>query len=266
MATVRPIERQKRRYDELRRMEMEWGGLSRVDGSAKFCFGKTRCVTSVSGPIEVRLNAELPSKATLEVSMRSLAGVAATAEKRYSRDIRDILEQVLILSHHPRTLVQVVIQANSTTATPQWNKREDLVATESRGMSPALLAASINATSLALLNAASVPLRGILCAAAVGKIPQGMATRADGGPLALDPEEGEYEEGYVICAMLYGATETPEVIWVQSEGLHNEDEYTQALELAEKGANDVFAFLKKEIGDVLSGGKTGADSTKMEIS
>ena len=70
-------------------------GLDGVDGSARFGFGESRayiwiyiCVlirhlegetkalASVSGPIEVRPAAEQPSKATFEVIVRPLAGLA----------------------------------------------------------------------------------------------------------------------------------------------------------------------------------------------
>ena len=37
--------------------------------------GTTRAVVSVSGPIEVRLNAELPSRAAMEVNVRPLSGL-----------------------------------------------------------------------------------------------------------------------------------------------------------------------------------------------
>ena len=60
----------------LRPISVTLESLDRVDGSAAFAFGELKALASVSGPIQVRLAAELPSKASFEVTVRPLAGVA----------------------------------------------------------------------------------------------------------------------------------------------------------------------------------------------
>lgn len=85
-----------RKNDEHRKVEIEVGGLARVDGSARFSFGgwfksnvnKTltrilkrggcRALASVTGPVEVRQLIELPDRATFEVAVRPIAGVPGT--------------------------------------------------------------------------------------------------------------------------------------------------------------------------------------------
>lgn len=62
----------------LRPIEIVLESLDRVDGSASFAFGHTKALASVSGPIQVRLAAELPSKATFEVLVRPLSGIPGT--------------------------------------------------------------------------------------------------------------------------------------------------------------------------------------------
>jgi exosome complex component RRP46 len=70
-----------RRDNELRELIICFEGLNRVDGSARFGFGlftgfiptevtstgSTAAISSISGPMEVRLAAEHPSHATFEV-------------------------------------------------------------------------------------------------------------------------------------------------------------------------------------------------------
>ena len=141
--------------------------LARVDGSASFGFGRwhsrgqifsqydtgqhAQATASVSGPIEVRIVAEQPSKATIEVAVRPISGVAATDSKAFAATILSCILPCCILTQNPRTLIQLVVQARIV-----CNK-------------DTLLASMINASTLALVNAGSVPMRGVVCAVSVGK-------------------------------------------------------------------------------------------------
>ncbi|KAJ3548140.1 hypothetical protein NMY22_g1377 [Coprinellus aureogranulatus] len=158
-----------------RPVQISYEGLARVDGSARFGFGDTTvAIASVSGPIEVRLASELPSQATFDVSVRPLSNVPSTESKSQASAIRSALAPSLILNKNPRTLIQLVIQTLSPTPTsgPKWTD--------------GLLAAMINASTLALLNAGSVPMRGVVCAIAIGKTPS--------GELLVDPEDSKTAE------------------------------------------------------------------------
>jgi len=171
--------------------------------------------------------AELPSRATLEVLVRPLSGVPGTTEKSLGKRLRDILEHTLILSHHPRTLIQLVAQSLSPSS------------------SPSNTAALINASSLALLHAASVPMRGTLCAVTVGK-----QKINEEDVLVLDPE-GEVEKKGCF-AFLFGAAVGAkgldgEVVWADWSGAFHEDEYLRAVELARLGAKKVLRFIKLEL-------------------
>lgn len=158
-----------RRNDETREIHISFDGLARVDGSARFSFGPVgpSALSSISGPIEVRLNAENASQATFEVLVRPLSNVPATEAKALAATLRSLLSPSLILSHNPRTLVQLVAQA--------------LVPSSS----DALVAALINSSALALLNAGSIPMQGVVCAVAVGR-------RRSDAALIADPDE-QYE-------------------------------------------------------------------------
>lgn len=56
--------------------------------------GETKALASVSGPLEVRLAAEQASKATFEVIVRPLSGLAGACTIRYSSDMYAELHDV----------------------------------------------------------------------------------------------------------------------------------------------------------------------------
>ncbi|KAI0313755.1 hypothetical protein OF83DRAFT_1027578, partial [Amylostereum chailletii] len=147
--------------------------LDRVDGSARFGFGSDTALASLSGPIEVRLASEHPSKATLEVLVRPLANVPGTASKALAHTLRALLAPALLLARHPRALVQIVVQACAPSRGGGGGGQAP----------PALVAACINAAALALLDGVAVPMAGVVCAAAVAKLPS--------GAFVVDPGEAE---------------------------------------------------------------------------
>jgi len=100
-------------------------------------FGNPHALASLSEPIEVRLAAEPPSQATFEVSVRPLSNVPATEAKALV-SIVSALSPSLIFSRNPRMLVQLVAQALSPS--------------RGRGDGSGMLAAMINAATLAFLN------------------------------------------------------------------------------------------------------------------
>ena len=93
--------------------------------------------------------------------------------------IRNAQLPSLILTNNPRTLVQVVVQSLSTVHTAHVNRSAGPLRS-----GPSLIAATINAASLALLNASSIPLCGVVCAIAIGRV-------RSTGELLVDPSEEE---------------------------------------------------------------------------
>ncbi|EJD01467.1 uncharacterized protein FOMMEDRAFT_69260, partial [Fomitiporia mediterranea MF3/22] len=172
---------------------ISFDGLSGVDGSARFGFGQTKALASVSGPIEVRLAVEQASKATFEVIARPLAGLPGTESKALASALRSALLPSMILTNNPRTLVQLVAQSLTPSTTTTSNRSGQLGSVNSKSFrtSPALVAAHINAASLALLNASSIPLRGVVCAASVGRVRRNPDNDSDSALLVVDPSEDE---------------------------------------------------------------------------
>ncbi|KIM36926.1 hypothetical protein M413DRAFT_448844 [Hebeloma cylindrosporum] len=220
-----------RTADGIRNIRISYDGLARVDGSARFSFGGTAALASLSGPIEVRLAAEKASKATFEVNVRPLSNVPATESKSLATAIRSSLEPSLILTKNPRSLVQLVVQSLS------YPTSKD-----------ALSAAMINASSLALLNAGSVPMRGLVAAVAVGRV--------SGGQLVLDPSEEEavsLEAGGTFAFMFADGigrkTSNSECVWTNwksDSGGYDQREIFQARELARTGARAVYEAMRTD--------------------
>ncbi|WWD08046.1 hypothetical protein V865_006156 [Kwoniella europaea PYCC6329] len=125
MASAGPSRRRSdgRKPHEIRPMTIEIGELDRADGSGRFGFGSTSALASCSGPLEVRLNKELPTRATLEISHRPLEGVGATPSRALITTLESIYPSALRLSLYPRSLIQIIVQSLSSSSAPTSSTR-----------------------------------------------------------------------------------------------------------------------------------------------
>ncbi|KAL5530019.1 RRP46 [Sanghuangporus sanghuang] len=264
--------------NELRDIIISFDGLDGVDGSARFGFGDTKALASVSGPIEVRLAVEQANKATFEVLVRPLSGLPGTDSKALASALRNALLPSMILMTNPRTLVQLVALALTPTSIPPprhanlYSSLDDS-AKGRRKMnasilrtSPALVAALINASSLALLNAASVPLRGVVCACSVGRVRS--TSTSFSGPnesvLIVDPSSNELSSldgAGTFAFLIAGDTSSTgeqrlkaELVWSHWNATpFDEDELARATELAHAGSLRVRDHMRGAIEQALSG-------------
>ena len=143
------------------------------------CQQATRSPWLQSRPIEVRFVAEQASKATVEVNVRPLSSLPGTESKALATSLKGLLSPSIILSRNSRTPIQLVIQ--SLTPSP------------AEGFSPSLIDACINASSLALLNAGSIPMTSVVCAVAIARL-RSATEEDDASALVLDPTEAELLE------------------------------------------------------------------------
>lgn len=260
----------KRRNDELRALKISYDGLARVDGSARFGFGMllihlnifslffhtlrpgdTAALASLSGPIEVRLAAESPSKATFEVMVRPLSNVPATDAKSLGASIRSTLEPSLILTKNPRTLVQLVVQSLSPASESSMNQ--------------SLSAAMVNASSLALLKAGSVPMNGVVCAVAIGK--------SSCGSFVVDPSEEENLDAGGCFAFLFAdevglSGSNSDCVWTSwkaTKGKYDQAELVTARELARSAAGVVYGEMRKTFDASLHGAVHPATDTQVKV-
>jgi exosome complex component RRP46 len=224
------LRRDGRAAHALRDIQITFDGLARVDGSSRFSFGPTgpSALASISGPIEVRLASENASQATFEVLVRPISNVPATESKSLAAMVRGVLAPSLLLTHHPRTLVQLVAQ----------------ILVSNHGHKDGGAAAVINAGTLALLNAGSVPMKGVVCAVAVGR-------RKVDGVVVVDPEDEEELTASGCFAYLLGSGVDPVVCmnWkAVGGGTFDEEGLGQARVLARAAAGKVYEAMKESVG------------------
>ncbi|KAH9047985.1 hypothetical protein EDB83DRAFT_2507375 [Lactarius deliciosus] len=208
--------------EDLRPLGIVYEKLARVDGSARFGFGEMEALASVSGPVEVRLAAEQPSRATIEVNPSAAS-------------LRGLLAPSIILSRNPRTLIQLVIQSLTPSLTDRF--------------SPSLVAASINAASLALLNGGSIPMTGVVCAAAVASLHPAseeatstLAAASGCFAYLFTTETGESQESPAIPGARLVWTN-----WHAKNGTFDEGELSRARALGLVGAETVWRAIKRSI-------------------
>ncbi|KAJ7644708.1 exosome component Rrp46 [Roridomyces roridus] len=211
---------------QLRALQTSLDGLARVDGSARFGFGTTAALSSISGPIEVRLAAEHPSLAAFEVLLRPLSNVPTTQSKSLAATLRSALLPSLILTQNPRTLIQLVVQSLS------------------KGTSDALVAAMLNSSTLALLNAGSIPMRSVVCAVAVGR-------KKSTSEFIVDPEEEEEpslaSHGCFAFSFANGDARCVWTNWRSGSAavVFDEKELAEAKDVALDAAREVFMHIQK---------------------
>ena len=163
------------------------------------------------------------------MNVRPLSNIPATESKSLAATIRSSLEPSLILTKNPRSLVQLVVQSLS------YPTSKD-----------ALPAAMINASSLALLNASSVPMRGLVSAVAVGRL--------SGGQLVVDPSEDEtasLQAGGTFAFMFADGvgqknsnSDCVWTSWKSDSGSYDQNEIFRARELARTGARAVYDAMR----------------------
>ena len=171
-------------------MSAELGTLARSDASASFAFGPVHVVASVSGPTEVRIRDELTDRATLDVLFQPQHGVAGIPAQAVADSLFTAFSSVLLLHHHPRSLIQLVLQTLSSPSLPQssgqtvhrdaganqrYVARQPLLLGPDNPPSVSEQAALINAASLALLDA-GIPARGSVAACACAILPAAQGT------------------------------------------------------------------------------------------
>jgi exosome complex component RRP46 len=192
--------------------------------------------------------------------VRPLSALPGTEAKSLAGTLRALLAPALILARHPRTLVQLVGQCLTPTAP------------SSPRIPPTLVAALINASTAALLNAGSVPMRGVVCAVAVGRLVSTTTTTsasAFGAPaspaksiLVLDPSEAELASleaagcfAFMFAAGLRGLADSAgpcvpcEAVWTDwhAKSSFSEDELVWARALAQVGAVRVWRAMKESV-------------------
>jgi exosome complex component RRP46 len=112
----------------------------------------------------------------------------------------------------------------------------------------ALIAAMINASMLALMNAGSIPMRGVVCAVSIRRT----GTNSSAGPIpVVDPSDDEFPslKGGGCFPFLFNASQKggSEVVWShwKSTAPFDEQDLIRARDLARGGAEKVWKEMKE---------------------
>ncbi|CAO1597730.1 exosome non-catalytic core subunit rrp46 [Xanthoria calcicola] len=84
--------------------------LAQADGSASYTSNGYSVIAAVNGPVEVQRRDEIPEASAIDVVLRPAVGVGGVRERHLESIIEKTLRQVILVSAHPRTLIQVTLQ------------------------------------------------------------------------------------------------------------------------------------------------------------
>ncbi len=214
-----------RKPDELRPIKMDVGILKNADGSAYVEYGGTKVIAAVYGPREVYpRHLALPDRALIRCRYHMApfstsdrkSPAPSRREIELSKVIREALEAVVFTELYPRTTIDVfieVLQADGGTRT-----------------------AGLTAASLALADA-GIPMKDLVAGVAVGKVD---------GVIVLDIDEIEDEFGEADMPIGYAAG-IEEIVLLQLNGVLTREEFVKALELAKKGAEQIYKLMKETL-------------------
>ena len=213
-----------RRADELRPVKIEVGVLARADGSCYIEMGGNKVIAAVYGPREVHPR-HLQEVTRAIVRYRyNMASFSVEERKRpgpdrrsheLSKVSRQALEPVILTSFFPRSVIDVfveILQADAGTRT-----------------------AGINAAAVALADA-GIPMKSMVSSCAAGKV---------GDTIVLDPmkEEDNFGQADLPIAM----TPNGDLTLMQMDGNLTPDEFRKAVEMAMKGARDIYELQRRAL-------------------
>lgn len=100
-----------RNANQIRRLAAEQGILNRADGSARFVQGNTAVLAAVYGPAPAKVaRMEKADAATVEVNFKPESGMSSSADAERELLLRRSLEEVVLRTRYPRSVVSVVVQ------------------------------------------------------------------------------------------------------------------------------------------------------------
>ncbi|KAF2841022.1 ribosomal protein S5 domain 2-like protein [Patellaria atrata CBS 101060] len=193
-----------RRWNELRRIHAQISTQAAADGSAYLEMGNTKVICTVSGPSEGRRGQGQGGeggKARIEVEV-NLAGFAGVERKKRARGDRRIAE----LQH---TLTQAY---TSTLLTHLYPHSTILITLHILSLDGSLLAATLNAATLALIDA-GIPMSNYLVACTAGSTSFEESDNAD--PL-LDLNGQEEQELPFVTVGILGDGDKVSVLVMES--------------------------------------------------
>jgi len=219
----------KRKFDEPRKIEAKVGVIPNADGSAYFKIGNTWAYAAVYGPRNLHPKfMQDPSKGILRCSynMMPFSGSGdrvRPGSSRRSKEISLVTEKALLpvldLSEYPNSVVDVFIELPQTEAGSRC--------------------AGICAASMALADA-GLAMKDLVAAVSVGRVDDKLV-------VDLDYIEEAYEDGPVADIPIAMIPNSNEITLLQMDGLISKDELKKVLEMGKTVCKDIYEVQKKAL-------------------
>ncbi|KAL8913768.1 MAG: hypothetical protein Q9171_001502 [Xanthocarpia ochracea] len=208
--------------------------LGRADGSASYISNGYSVLAAVNGPVEVQRRDEIPEESAIDVVLRPAIGVGGVRERHLESIIEKTLRQVILVSAHPRTLIQITLQVvaapdegsalnslhqSASVSTMPILGHSDIDLSQNLSTLPALLQSSI----LALLST-SLPLTTTLTSTLIA------VSRT--GELVTEPSVKAKNESTSLHVLAFSSH--GELLVAESEGMFGMDIWDQVYSRAEK--------------------------------
>ena len=223
--------RDKRKFDEPRKIEAKVGIIPNADGSAYFKIGNTWAYASVYGPRNLHPKfLQDPSKGILRCNYNMMP-FSSSGERvrpggsRRSKEISLVTQKALLpvldLNEYPNSVVDVFIELPQTEAGSRC--------------------AGICAASMALADA-GLAMKDLVAAVSVGRVDDKLV-------VDLDYQEEDYEDGPVADIPIAMMPNHDEITLLQMDGLISKDDLKKVLEMGKKVCKDIYEMQKKALKD-----------------
>jgi len=215
-----------RGLEDLRKLKIEAGVISKADGSCYLEWGQNKVFASVYGPREaLPKHIQNPYKALVDYQYR-MATFSVPDRKNPKPGRREIeigkvsgeaLEKAIFLERFPNTTIDVYVEILDSNAGTR--------------------VAALTAASVALADA-GIPMRDMVSAVGVGKA---------GGEIILDLNKDEEDAPDAVDIPIAILPRTEEVVLLQMDGLLTKEEWKKAFKLGVKGCKQVFEMQKEAL-------------------
>lgn len=205
--------------DEMREVTMEVGNLKRADGSAYVEIGNTRVNAAVFGPQELHPeHMREPDRAVLNARYNMapfsvddrMNPAPSRRDKEISLVTEKALEPAIFLERFPKAEIKVLVEVIEADASTRVT--------------------GITAAGLALIDA-GIPMRGVVSAAAPGKLEDTMVLDVAG-------EEDAYGSADIPVAMI--DADPDRITLLQMDGDIPPSDLDEALEMAQAGCEKLY--------------------------
>lgn len=221
----------KRKFDEPRKIEAKVGIIPNADGSASFKIGNTLAYAAVYGPRNLHPKfLQDPSKGILRCNYNMMP-FSSSGERvrpgssRRSKEISLVTQKALLpvldLEEYPNSVVDVFIELPQTEAGSRC--------------------AGICAASMALADA-GLAMKDLVAAVSVGRVDDKLL-------VDLDYVEEDYGDGPVADIPIAMMPNNDQITLLQMDGLISKDDLNKVLEMGKKVCKEIYEVQKKALKD-----------------